>query len=56
MLLMGSIGIVIFKCSFSAVLPENTSSGQKTHPYCDINILTSIVCVTMPLYFSSNEA
>ncbi len=23
--------------------------GQKTHPYCDINILPSIACVTMPL-------
>jgi len=31
-------------------------SGQKTHPYRDINILSSIVCVTMPLYFASNEA
>ena len=33
-----------------------SASGQKTHPYCYINILPSIVCVTMPLYFASNEA
>jgi len=30
--------------------------GQKTHPCLDINILASMVCVTMPLYFASNEA
>jgi hypothetical protein len=33
---------------------SNTCS-QKTHPCFDINILPSIVCVTMPLYFASNE-
>jgi hypothetical protein len=30
--------------------------SQKTHPYRDINILASIVRVTTPLYFASNEA
>ena len=30
--------------------------GQKTNPYRDINILSSIVCVTMPLKFASDEA
>jgi len=33
-----------------------TSCGQKTHPYRDINILSSIVCVTMFLKFASDEA
>jgi hypothetical protein len=32
------------------------SCSQKTHLCCDIKILPSIVCVTMPLYFASNEA
>ena len=30
--------------------------GQKTHPYRDINILSSIVCITMPLKLPSDEA
>jgi len=30
--------------------------GQKTHPYYDISILTSIVRVTMPLCLALNEA
>ena len=31
-------------------------SGQKTHPYRDINMLPSIVRGTTPLYFASYEA
>ena len=30
--------------------------SKKIHPCFDINILPSIVCVTMPLNFASNEA
>ena len=41
-----------FRVRASSLYP----SGQNTHPYGDINILPSIVCVTTPLYFASNEA
>ena len=32
-----------------------TSCGQKTHPYRDINIITSAVRATMPLCLAANE-
>ncbi len=38
-----------------ALLVERIACGQKTHLYCDINILTFIVRVTMPLYLASKE-
>ena len=47
--LAGTVGLLRFPDVY-------TPCSQKTHPYRDINILPSIVRVTTPLCFASNEA